>query len=250
MISTVDPDARHGRKTVHRSFDGYKAHTAIDPDSEIITAVTATAGNVGDASVAAALIADVLADPVGMVVYGDAAYGTGEFLAAVETAGIDPMIKVQPSVAAAGLFTKADFVIDLDARTVTCPNDVTVAFKTNRHGDSVAHFAPACTACPLRARCTNSEAGRTISISRHEAHLARARIRRKDPAWIADYRETRPKVERKLGHLMRRRHGGRRARVRGRVKVDADFRLLAAAVNLGRLAMLGVRTIDRQWAIG
>ncbi|MBA2576627.1 MAG: hypothetical protein H0V05_08290, partial [Euzebyaceae bacterium] len=38
-----------------------------------------------------------------------------------------------------------------------------------------------------------------------------------------DYRATRPKVERKLGHLLRRRHGGRCARVRGKRKVDADF---------------------------
>ena len=35
---------------------------------------------------------------------------------------------------------------------------------------------------------------------------------------------------------MRRRHGGRRARVRGTTKVGADFSLLAAAANLARLA--------------
>nr|WP_287389669.1 hypothetical protein [Candidatus Microthrix sp.] len=38
VISTVDPDARHGHKTAARSFDGYKGHIAEDPDSEIITA--------------------------------------------------------------------------------------------------------------------------------------------------------------------------------------------------------------------
>ena len=38
VISTVDPQARHGHKTNHRGFDGYKGHIAIDPDSEIITA--------------------------------------------------------------------------------------------------------------------------------------------------------------------------------------------------------------------
>ncbi|MGH9206763.1 MAG: transposase, partial [Acidimicrobiales bacterium] len=54
------------------------------------------------------------------------------------------------------------------------------------------------------------------------------------------YRATRPKVERKLAHLMRRKHGGRRARVRGTVKVNADFSLLAAATNLARLAVIGV----------
>ncbi len=44
---------------------------------------------------------------------------------------------------------------------------------------------------------------------------------------------------------MRGRHGGRRARVRGRAKVNADFNLLAAAVNLARLATLGVTIHSR-----
>ena len=39
---------------------------------------------------------------------------------------------------------------------------------------------------------------------------------------------------------MRRRHGGRRARVRGQTKVAADFSLLAAAANLARLGVLGL----------
>ncbi len=39
---------------------------------------------------------------------------------------------------------------------------------------------------------------------------------------------------------MRRKHGGRRARVRGLAKVSADFALLAAAVNLARLGVLGL----------
>ena len=36
IISTVDPDARHGHKTSARGFDGYKGHVAVDPDSELI----------------------------------------------------------------------------------------------------------------------------------------------------------------------------------------------------------------------
>ena len=75
--------------------------------------------------------------------------------------------------------------------------------------------------------------------SAFEAELARARARQSDPAWQADYTATGPKVERKIGHLMRRKHGGRRARVRGLAKVAADFALLAAAVNLARLGVLG-----------
>jgi DDE family transposase len=48
---------------------------------------------------------------------------------------------------------------------------------------------------------------------------------------------------------MRRRHGGRRARVRGTTKIAADFALLAAAVNLARLAVLALAsTPGRGWA--
>jgi hypothetical protein len=49
-------------------------------------------------------------------------------------------------------------------------------------------------------------------------------------------------------HLLRRRHGGRRARVRGRLRVAQDWRLLAAAVNLARFAALGVRSRPGGWA--
>ena len=31
VISTVDPDTRHGHKTQARGFDGYKGHAAVDP---------------------------------------------------------------------------------------------------------------------------------------------------------------------------------------------------------------------------
>lgn len=73
-------------------------------------------------------------------------------------------------------------------------------------------------------------------MGRHEQRLADALQQQQDP----DYRATRPKVEEELGHLMRRKHGGRRARMRGRDKIDADFNLLAAAHNLARIALLKV----------
>ncbi|MGH9259939.1 MAG: transposase, partial [Acidimicrobiales bacterium] len=60
VISTVDPEARHGHKTSARGFDGYKGHIGIDPDSEIVTATTVTPGNSGDVEAAEDLLADVL----------------------------------------------------------------------------------------------------------------------------------------------------------------------------------------------
>ena len=48
VISTVDPEARHGHKSRNRRFDGYKAHLSIDPDSELIDEVAVTAANTPD----------------------------------------------------------------------------------------------------------------------------------------------------------------------------------------------------------
>ena len=181
-------------------------------------------------------------------VYGDAAYGSGGFLDHLARAGIVNRCKTQPPVNTGGRFTKDRFSIDLDAESVTCPAGQVTAIRRDRHGDGTASFASACATCPLRADCTTAAGGRSITVSRHEARIADARAQAGDPEWVDDYRSTRPKVERKLGHMMRRRHGGRRARVRGKTKVDADFNLLAAAVNLARLAVLELTSTTNGWA--
>jgi IS5 family transposase len=124
-----------------------------------------------------------------------------------------------------------------------------VATTPARRGGGRARFGVACSVCPLRQACTNRARGRVVAIHPHEAPLAAARSRQRDSAWLADYRATRPKVERKLAHLLRRRHGGRRARVRGLLRVAQDFRLLAAAVNLARFATLGLHSTASGWQL-
>ena len=252
VISTVDPDARHGHKTSARGFDGYKGHVAVDPDSEIITDTVVTPGNAGDASVAGDLIDDLLDndDRDGdATVYGDSAYGTGEFQQRLDDEDITSGCRTQAPSAPAGRFAKDQFGVDLDSDTVTCPAGVTVSIRRGVHGDGIAYFAEHCTRCPQRGQCTDAAGGRTIRVGVFEAALAHARERQANPDWQADYRANRPKVERKLAHLMRRRHGGRCARVRGRPKIDADFNLLAGAHNLARLAVLNVRSTTTGWAV-
>ena len=252
VISTVDPQARHGHKTAAHSFDGYKGHIAIDPDTEIVTATAVGPANAGDASAAGELLAGELAarkanesEQEPLTVYGDAAYGTGALIESLEGAGAKLRLKVAVPTAPAGRFPKTDFAIDLEQRTVSCPAGRTVPL-----GRTGASFGQSCATCPLADRCTSSRHGRSVSVGPHEATLQRTRAIGRDPAWRDDYRATRPKVERKIGHLMRRSHGGRHARVRGRLKVAADFALRAAAVNLARLAVLGLARSGAGWAIG
>jgi Transposase DDE domain/Transposase domain (DUF772) len=283
VISTVDPEARHGHKTSARGFDGYKGHAAVDPESEIITATTVTPGNTGDDHVAEELIADLLTEdrqpqseeqgheeepvkepgvPVGHAtpytedralpnrpcLYGDNSYGTGRIHALLAEAKIESRCKTRLPTAPHGHFPKTRFAIDLINETVTCPAGVSAVIRPSAGGGGTAHFGHHCGACALRERCTRSRSGRSVGIGPYEAFLAEARERQADPAWVADYRATRPKVERKIAHLMRRKHGGRRARVRGKQKVAADFALLAGSVNLARLATLGVGWTPAGWA--
>jgi hypothetical protein len=253
VISTVDPQARHGHKTAAHGFDGYKAHVAVDPDSEVICAAEVSPATTGDAVVAPTLLGD-LAPGEGdqtaqAVVYGDSAYGTGAHLAWLDQQGFTPMVKTQVPTAPGGRFAKDQFRLDLAAGMVTCPARVAVAIRPARRGGGRARFGQACSVCPLRQACTSSLRGRVVAVHPREAALAAARARQRDPTWLADYRATRPKVERKLAHLLRRRHGGRRARVRGLVRVTQDFKLLAAAVNLARLATLGLCFTASGWQL-
>ncbi len=268
VISTVDPEARHGHKTAARGFDGFKGHIAIDPDSEIITASAVTAGNVADGRVTKELLEEILsaekplasavepvegaagaapetlaADaaesaPARVEVYGDASYGTAEVLMDLEEAGAEANVKVQAPSAPDGVFTKDAFHIDLANGTVTCPSGQLVQIRRREDGSGLASFGIACKTCPLAPSCSTAKDGRHIRLHTHERILSEARTRQKSSEWRARYRATRPKVERKLAHLMRRRHGGRRSRVRGTERIAQDFALLCAADNLRRLATL------------
>jgi hypothetical protein len=187
VISTVDTDARHGHKTSAHGFDGYKGHLAEDPDSEIITATEVTPGNSGDAEVAEQLLTDILPSEAeaeagdGAAVYGDAAYGAGELLARLDDNSVHNGLKVQPPARVKGHYGKDSFTVDLDARTVTCPAGITTGIRAHggRHA-GIAEFGTACTTCPLRSGRTTAKAGRTISISPHEQHLAAGRARLRD----------------------------------------------------------------------
>jgi Transposase DDE domain/Transposase domain (DUF772) len=248
LISTVDPEARHGHKTAARGFDGYKGHISVDPDSEIIVATTVTAGNAADGSVAKQLLEESLGEPTStepnaapldkLQVYGDASYGTAEIVEHIEEAGGEANVKVQPPSSAEGTFSKDAFDVDLKASSVRCPAGVLVQIRRSKDGGGIAEFAANCQDCALRGQCTASKGGRSIRIHPKEQTLIRSRQRQKSPAWKANYRAIRPKVERKLAHLVRHRHGGRRARVRGRVRIAHDFALLAAGINLKRIATL------------
>jgi hypothetical protein len=275
LISTVDVQARHGHKSRARTFDGYKTHLGVDPDDELITGVAVTAANTADRDVIdellnqpgaaapddtesgvgepaadtgnSAVSSEANGESKEFEVYGDSAYAGGATLAEQTARGHDMRAKVPPVRNPNG-YSKDRFTIDLAAGTVTCPADHTVTIgRRARHRS--ARFGALCQSCPLRVQCTTARRGRVISIHPHEAALQHAKARQQDPAWQQDYRQHRPVVERKISHFTRRPWGGRNARCRGQKRILTDILTRASAINLARLATLGLHHGPTGWAI-
>lgn len=240
MISTVDPESRHMHKNRSSYRDGYKAHLAAEPTTGIVTACQLTPANTSDGATGIGLLAD---EPSPVEVYADSAYGTAEMLAALADAGHTPVIKPWPLRRNPNLgddqFVRDDYRIDYTARTVTCPNGITVAFNTAGN----AKFKQHCTGCPLRSRCTTANAGKTFTIGGHDHLLAANRRRwRTDVELVASYRQHRPLIERSIAWLTS--DGHRRVRYRGVERNHLALTTRAATLNLRRLCNLGLHWHD------
>ncbi len=242
VISTVDPESRHMHKSNSDYRDGYKAHIAIEPDTGIITACTLTAANAPDGSSGVGLLE---AEPPGLQVLGDSAYGTGQARADLADADHDAVIKPWPLARnprlGADQFSRDDFDIDYDARTVTCPNDHTVAISNSGR----ASFGSRCQDCPVRDRCTASIRGKIFRVGKHDQLLAQARADWRAAIGADDYRQHRPMVERSIAWLVA--NGHRRVRYRGVAANQIGLAHRAAAINLRRLVNLGIDHNGDSW---
>ena len=207
VISTVDPEARHMRKSRSEYRDGYKAHIAIEPETGLVTKAILTKANVVDGRCAVALVADE--DP-GLMVLGDTGYASGETLAALQAAEHRTVIKPWPiQRTVPGGFDRDDFVVDHDAGTATCPAGHTVKITPRLN----AVFGRHCHDCSLRARCTTAKDGRALDLTPHDRELVARRASWRRGECKEDYRRFRPMVERAIAWLVADSH--RRVRFRG-----------------------------------
>jgi hypothetical protein len=277
-VSTVDPDARHTRKSPEARRDGYRAHVAAEPGTGIITdeKLTKAAGqeNSGPA-VAEEFVAagagtpDAAAgggtgsagdgqrpggagqpadsrDDGDLSWYGDSAYGTGDLRGAIEQAGHQAVIKPKPlRPAVEGGFTVDDFAVDEDQGTVTCPAGHTVALSRTR----VATFGALCRGCPLRERCTTCKTGRKLVLHPRDDLLRQARADWAATGLRKDYMAWRPNVERAVAQVATWRGRRLKLRYRGVAKNHAWLKRRTAALNLRNLIGRGLAREAGAWAL-
>ncbi|WP_099042691.1 transposase [Mycobacterium neglectum] len=274
VISQVDPEARHTRKSPEARRDGYRAHVAAEPETGIITdeALTKAAGTENsDAAVAEQFLAADTAeggDMKGSTTtgggaaggdggesnaggarewYGDSAYGTGDLRGAIGDAGHDAVIKPKPlGSPVEGGFTVDDFTVDEQAATVGCPIGHTRPISAGRR----VSFGALCRGCPLRERCTKSKTGRKIVLHERDRELRAARAEwAADPERREKYRKYRPNVERVVSQIASR--GGRRLklRYRGTEKNNAWLTRRTAGLNLRNLIGRGLTRTAGVWVL-
>jgi IS5 family transposase len=238
VISSVDPEMRHGHKSSAGRWDGSKKHLSVEPQTELITAVAVTPANASDGAVALHLLkqqAEVGLRPPEVV--ADMQYAGAELRAQVQAQG-SILVTKAASPPNTGYLSKSEFQIDLEALTVTCPAGQVASFPRYRpgHATTAMFAAEVCAACPLLDRCLRDPGkGRSISIHGYEDQLQAARQRREQPDFPELMRQ-RPVVERKQAHWNNK--GGRRSRYFGLRKTRLQAFWSATVVNLERLLVL------------
>jgi hypothetical protein len=127
-------------------------------------------------------------------------------------------------------FHKQTFTLDWERQLIRCPAQQEMPFVPG----GVVHFPKEiCAACPLKAQCTTSPKGRSVSIHPDEALLVELRQGQQTPHGRSKLRE-RVAVEHTLAHIGHWQ--GRRARYRGLRKNLFDLRRCAVVHNLHVLA--------------
>jgi hypothetical protein len=243
IVSVHDPEMRHGHKSASKRFEGFKAAVAVDPESQLITAVDILKANAGDSERALELV-QAGEQNTGIQVeetIGDCAYGDGTTREIFEQAGRKLVARVaRPNNQ--GQFRKDAFQIDLAAGTCTCPagqvTHTTIPEGTRQDRNGRTHplrafqfEAAVCDECLLRKACTRARSGkgRGVTIHPQERLLQAARALQSSPQFH-EYREKRQAAEHRIGRLIQL--GVRQSRYFGQAKTLFQVMLAATVANL------------------
>ncbi|GAA2792991.1 hypothetical protein GCM10010441_17800 [Kitasatospora paracochleata] len=248
IVSPYDVTARFARRGDTR-WKGFLAHvteTCDDGDVNVITDVTTTNAVIHD-SKTLPVILDRLDQrellPLEHYVDGGCLSVAFEHRAAREHGvGLVGAVRAkrtrQPRQG--GIFHRDAFVIDWDAKQVTCPSGKT----SNRWATppSLAPYITAsflvadCRSCPLKVSCTRTDA-RTVSFLPRELYdiQSESRTEQQTQEWLSRY-SLRAGIESTISEFVNG-HGMRQCRYRSEDEAHVQHVLTAIAVNLERIGV-------------
>ena len=250
-MSTTDPDASpmHQKKR-STSRLGYMTHYVVDGGkARVILNVLVTAAEVTEnLPMQEMLFGSAFRWRLRpRSVTGDAAYGTRENIAAIESAGIRAYTALPDQQKRTSLFTIEDFLYDAQRDLYTCPQGETLRRRGYDHRGGYVRYAASassCNPCPLKSRCTKGPKGRWVSRDLQEEYLERVRAYRRTEAYRKALRKRAVWVEPLFGEA-KEWHGSRRFRLRGLEKVNSEALMIASGQNVKRLVAFGSRRPTR-----
>ena len=243
VLSAADPEARCGKHGDY--YNGYLVDVSMDADSELLTAMNVLPAN-GDEG----------ADAVQLIKQEELAHGNdverlsidgagyrGELLRELtEPEGLNLEVFVPPTQRLPlRVFGPEQFTLSADGKVLTCPaGQTTEQWQRNRvdTGRIFRFSKKQCGGCPLRDQCLEKAERKSRSVCKndYEAEYQAAQAKARTPEYVAT-RQQHPAIERKLAELVQR-HGLRRARYRGRLKVLMQSLLTGLVVNVKRMVRL------------
>lgn len=243
LVSFTDPEARHGRKSSSRKFNGFKLHLLGDAVSGLIVSLTVTPGNVHDGEPAPRLIrrAKSLCESMHLLL-GDSAYGAARLREKVEKRWGVRVVAPPASVAESDGLGKASFEIDEEAGKARCPQGIVseqmayVSYGTGgRQGPRFLWPKETCEECPLSDECkARKKRGNSRMVFHpNEQTLREIRAEWEQPETKEKYRG-RSQGERLIGEAVRR--GAREAMAWGLRSAELQGYFLAMNNNLSLLA--------------
>ncbi|MDQ5852626.1 MAG: IS1182 family transposase [Chloroflexota bacterium] len=249
-VNTTDPYATMMHKKGGGSAIGYHTHYAVDGGkARIILTALVTPSEVMDNQP----MQDRLWHsrfrwqlPLEQVT-GDTKYGTVENIVAIEEAGLRAYIPLTDYDKRSPFFGKQRFRYDAERDLYVCPGEEELPFLYPMNGPRVYKYqadAATCNVCPLKARCTDSDKGRSVTRSFDEEYLDRVRSYHETEAYKKALRKRKVWVEPLFGEA-KQWHGLARFRLRLLEKVNIEALVTATGQNLKRL--LSWRGWGRRW---
>jgi hypothetical protein len=249
-VNTTDQDATLMHKKGGGTAIGYHTHYAVDGGkARIILDVLVTPSEVMDNQPMLDLLWHVCfrwqLQPD--FACGDTTYGTLENIVALENAHIRAYTPLPDCGQRTPFYGKQRFTYEEDHDQYRCPHGAPLPRRKVKYSERVIVYqadAETCNACPLKAKCTESDQGRMIKRQFDEPYLDLVRSYHATEAYKKAMRKRKVWVEPLFGEG-KAWHGMVRFRLRRLEKVNIEALVRATGQNLKRL--LSWRGWGRRW---
>ena len=243
VINAYDPEIRCGYKSSSRKFIGDKVQVLESAKSKLVLQAEPIPGNEPDGKALYDIVQSVVEEfglrPLEVV--ADKGYAWGKNFQRLKQKNLTLVAPPEKVVNSTGRIPNTEFTYSPEEHTVTCPEGHSPAssHRSKAYDGTQYIFAKVtCEACPLYEECvgtrsTKKKIGRTVFFSDYWPLLQEARAYINTDSGKAALGE-RYEIER-TNNEMKRHHGLREPRTRGRQKLRLTVKMTTIVVNLKRM---------------